>query len=137
MTKLALYQFIEKTVSILPENLKNYLINFEKELFCKRDKASTLSWCRQCVTDLFNFYQIYGRNDLTLNTHICLALARLYDCISPYLLYTSDCYPEFVKLFMVIDGIAKDRAEKYNHCTDTNYLDGYSNEYKTLYYITI
>lgn len=141
-----LFKFIRQTIPNLPQDLHEFLVSFDKSVHKKRSKMEVLDWSRDAFTQLYNFYHNYGKTDSTLSTHICLALARLNDVISPYIKfepvpYDSDlckpyiCDPEvfdgLIKIYKQLCKIAEDR---FSRVTEFNYLEGYNPKYTGLFY---
>ena len=126
-----LFKYIRQTISNLPQDLYEFLVSFDKSIYKNRSKTEVLDWSRAAFTKLYNFYHDYGKTNSTLSTHICLALARLNDVITPYLKHESDVYEEFLKIYKQLCKIADDRMSTV---VEFNYLEGYNPKYTGLYY---
>ena len=126
-----LFKYIRQTISNLPQDLYEFLVSFDKSIYKNRSKTEVLDWSRDAFTKLYNFYHTCGKTDVIISTHICLALARLNDLITPYLKYESDNYEEFLKIYKQLCKIAEDRMSTV---VEFNYLEGYNPKYTGLYY---
>lgn len=126
-----LFKFIQQTIPNLPQDLHEFLVSFDKSVYKNRSKTEVLDWARDAFTQLYNFYHNYGKTDSTLSTHICLALARLNDVITPHLKYESALYEDFAKIYKQLCKIADDRMKTV---TEFNYLEGYNPKYTGLFY---